>query len=191
MNPKTIKTLLVIFVGLVLIIFEINWLDKSAKEKTSVKADFSLEKIDGEKVEKIIISKDAEKKELTRTDEQWLLNDKKVAAAEIEDFFTELRRAKILEIASKNKDNQANFGLTDGQAYALEIIGGSKSEQKFLIGKSGAKGDSFYVKKEGSDKVYLAGGKLLSKITQAEDAWLEQEKKEEGPDAAQDTTEKK
>lgn len=182
MSPKTIKTLVVVFVGLLLIIFELNWLDKSASEKKSVKADFNLEKIDAEKVEKIIIAKGEEKKELVRTGEQWMIGDKKVADTEISGFFQELRKAKILEMASKNKNNQENFGLGEGQAYLLEIVGGGKNEQKFLIGKSGVKGDSFYVKKEGSNNIYLVGGSLLSKITQSQDAWLEQEKKE-GEDA--------
>lgn len=191
MSPKTIKTLVVVFVGLLLIIFEINWLDKSANEKKSVKADFSLEKIEAEKVEKIIITKGEEKKELVRTGEQWMIGDKKIADTEIGGFFQELRKAKILEIASKNKNNQENFGLGEGQAYLLEIVGGSKNEQKFLIGKLGVKGDSYYVKKEGSSNVYLVGGSLLSKITQAQDAWLEQEKEAEGDAAEGATVEKK
>lgn len=191
MSPKTIKALAVIFVGLLLIIFEINWLDKSASEKKSVKADFNLEKIDAEKVGKIIISKGAEKKELVRAEQGWTIGGKKVSDAEIDGFFSELRRAKILEIASKNKNNQEGFGLGDGQAYLLEIVSSGKDGQKILVGKAGSKGNSFYAKKEGSNNVYLVYGSLLSKITQTEDTWLEKEEKSEDEAAENDASEKK
>lgn len=180
MNPKTIKTLLVIFIGLVFIIFEINWLKKSENKNLPVRPDFNLEKIKEGQTEKIIIAKGEDKKEFARNGSQWLLGSKEVSDAEIKSFFEELEEMKILEIASRNKNNQENFGMEDEQVYILEFIS-KENGQKFLIGKPGLKSNSFYIKKDGSGNVYLAGGSLLSKILQTEDVWLgkENQKKNE------------
>lgn len=172
MNPKTIKTLSVLFVGLVLIILELNWLDKSAGNQNSIQADFNLERINEAATEKIIITGGGAKKEIVKAGEKWSLGGKPVADSEIKNFFAELKNAAVLEIASKNKSNQQNFGLAEKEAYVLEIIGG-KGAQKILIGKAGAKGESFYAKKDGSDTVYLIAGSLRAKIIQSEESWLE------------------
>ena len=174
MDSKTIKSLLIIFVGLLVIAVGFNYLDKSSREKKStVTADFDLSGFTEKTVEKVRVKKGDDEKILTNEGELWKINGEEISSDKIGSFFSGLSEMKIKAIASKNIDNHKNFGITKDDAYLLAFTQNGK-DKMFFIGKSGASPDLFYIKKKESKNVYLASGTLRGLISQDVSAWLKE-----------------
>jgi len=186
MDSKTIKSLLIIFVGLLVIAVGFNYLDKSSREKKStVTADFDLSDFTEKTVEKIRVKKGDDEKILTNKGELWKINGEEASSDKIGSFFGGLPEMKIKEVASKNIDNHKNFGITKDDAYLLAFTQNGE-DKTFFIGKSGASPDLFYIKKKGSKNIYLVSGTLRGLISQDASAWLKEkseEKEEENNDS--------
>lgn len=163
MDKKTIKTLAVIFIGLLLIIVELNWLEKSSDKKNVIKADFSLEKTKNDNTQKITIIKNNEKNEIVKTEEGWKIADAKKTEEEMKSFFEVLGKVKIKSVASKNSINDAGFGFTEAEMIELSVVNNSNEDQVILIGKMADTG-GFYIKKKDSKIIYLAEGDIRSAI---------------------------
>ena len=185
MESKTIKSLLIIFVGLLAIAVGFHYLDKSSREKKSiVTADFNLSDFTEKTVEKVRIKKGNDEKILIKENESWKINGDEASLDKVSGFFSGLSEIKIKEIASKNVNNHKKFGITKDDAYLLAFTQNGE-ESMFFIGNSGASSDLFYIKKKGSKNIYLVSGALRGLISQDISVWIKEkpeEKEEENND---------
>ena len=153
MDAKTIKSLLIIFIGLLVIAVGFHYLDKTSREKKSVvTADFNLADFAEKTVEKVRVKKGDDEKVLINEGELWKINGEEASSDKIINLFGDLSEIKIKEIASKNIDNHKNFGITKDDAYLL-VFTQNGEDETFFIGKSGASPDLFYIKKKGSKNI--------------------------------------
>ena len=180
MESKTIKSLLIIFVGLLAIAVGFHCLDKSSREKKSiVTADFNLSDFTEKTVEKVRIKKGNDEKILIKENESWKINGDEASPDKVSGFFSGLSEIKIKEIASKNVNNHKKFGITKDDAYLLAFTRNGE-DAVFFIGKSSVSPDLFYIKKKGSKNVYLASGALRGLISQDASAWLKEKPEKKG-----------
>lgn len=174
MDDKTIKSLLIIFAGLLVIAISFNYLDKfSLKKEASVKADFNLSNFTKETVEKVRIKKGDDEKTLVNKDGLWKINDEIASSDKINTFFNNLKKVEIKEVVSKNPENHKNFGINEDDAYLLIFTQNGKNAV-FFIGNPGISSNLFYLKKKGSKNIYLASGLLRNIISQDTSEWLKE-----------------
>ncbi len=179
MNSKTIKSLLIIFVGLLAIVVGFHYLNQSSSEsKFKTTADFNLADFTEDSVKRFNIKRGDEEKAFSYEGELWKINGEEALPEKIGAFFKSIAEVKIKEVASKNPDNHENFGISKEEVYILTFNQNGK-DYVFFIGKSGSLPELFYIKKKGSRNIYLASGNLRSLISQEASQWIESEEEKE------------
>ena len=107
---------------------------------------------------------------LTRTGTKWSVDGFATDSGAVARFFTALKDAKIGDLVSTNPANQASMGISDDSAWTLSFDVGGKT-RTLLVGKSGPRYNTAYVRLPGKDQVYLADGTLGTEVKRARDQW--------------------
>jgi hypothetical protein len=107
---------------------------------------------------------------LERKGTRWTVNDFATDSGMVSDFFTTLRNTKVGDLVSTNPANQAAMGISKDSAWTLTFDLGGKA-RTLLVGKTGPRYATAYVRLPGQDRVYLADGNLRSEVTRPVDDW--------------------
>src|SRR3989338_256023 len=151
----------------------------AAKTEKGKEAKSATPSAESEKPKEVV-----EQVELIKTDGQWKIPgkwDSKADAERIKRLFKSLSELKGEERGS-SEDLYGDFGIKDEQALHVVLYSGSNEALHLLFGQKKAGFQDFFVRKTGSNSVYLASGSLLSdlgiygEIKDAElkaDSWLD------------------
>jgi hypothetical protein len=107
---------------------------------------------------------------LERKGTRWTVNDFATDSGMVSDFFSTLRNTKIGDLVSTNPANQAAMGVSKDSAWTLSFDLGGKAHT-LLVGKTGPRYATAYVRLPGQDRVYLANGNLRSELTRPVADW--------------------
>jgi hypothetical protein len=110
---------------------------------------------------------------LARTDTtglEWTVNGMATDSGTVARFFSTLKDTKVGDLVSTNPANQAAMGISADSAWTLSFdVAGEK--RTLLVGHSGPRYNTTYVRLPGKDQVYLAEGELRSNVTRSLDDW--------------------
>ena len=173
MKTRTILTLVVIAIALLLIVLY-PYIEKNLfpqkKENKAGGIDLTHLKKDG--VKEIIIDKGENGSLKLISDDGWKVGGYMADKQEIDDFFRELHNTRIGSMVSKNRANHQSFNVDDKHGYKLTIVPLSdKTEKSFIIGNEARGFDSFYIRKAGDDRVYIAHSRLRRFLENDLDSW--------------------
>jgi len=101
---------------------------------------------------------------------KWTVNGLAPDSGTVARFFSTLKDTKIGDLVSTNPANQASMGISKDSAWTLSFDVGGKA-RTLLVGKSGPRYGTAYVRLPGEDQVYLAEGALRSNVTRSLDDW--------------------
>jgi hypothetical protein len=107
---------------------------------------------------------------LERTGARWSVNAFAADSSTVANFFSTLGNTKIGDLVSTNPANQAAMGISKDSAWTLSFDLGGKAHT-LLVGKSGPRYATAYVRLPGQDRVYLANGNLRSEVTRPANGW--------------------
>jgi hypothetical protein len=121
-------------------------------------------------VTEVRIDHDGETVTLRSSEEGWTANGYAGDEAAIDGFLSTLGEAVVGDLTATNPDNHARMGVTADSAYTMTVVTGT-GERTLLVGKSGRRFGTAYVRLPGEDGVYLLDGDLRAQLGRDIDAW--------------------
>ncbi|MEK7130635.1 MAG: DUF4340 domain-containing protein [Patescibacteria group bacterium] len=178
MKKQTIYIFLAIFVVLLAAATYPQWKKYAGfEEKQTVsEAIINLLKISIDKTSRFEIKDASGEKKFVKENGVWKVNESEADGEIVKAFFDNLNKAEFKELASKNKSNHQSFDISEDKGITLAIATES-GDKNFIIGKSGANYNSFYINIKGGNNVYLFSGSLRNDLTKDAAGW--QKKKED------------
>jgi hypothetical protein len=172
------KTLLYIFVAL-LAIYMINKVLSKPKERSF---DPNIVFVDTAKVDEIRLFPKAESGAeiiLRKQSSEWSASKGtfKVNApgSSIQSILTQLSNIKAKRIVSKSPDKWTEYEVDDENGSKVEVFSAGKKIESFIVGAfkfdQANRSASSYVRKDGSDEVYIVDGFLSMQFNQGFDAF--------------------
>lgn len=107
---------------------------------------------------------------LRSSGEGWTANGYAGDEAAIDGFLSTLGEAVVGDLTATNPENHARMGVTPDSAYTMTVVTGS-GERTLLVGKSGRRFGTAYVRLPDDDDVYLLDGDLRAQLGRDVDAW--------------------
>lgn len=178
MKKQTIYIFLGIFIVLLAAATFPQWKKYAGFEEKQAVSDaiINLLKISIDKTNRFEIKDAAGEKKFVKENDAWKVNESEADSEIVRAFFDNLNDTEFKELASKNKSNHQSFDISDDKGIILTIAAES-GDKTFIIGKSGASYNSFYINIKGGNNVYLFSGSLRNDLAKDIADW--QKKKEE------------
>lgn len=177
------KQTIYIFLGILIVLLAAatfpQWKKYAGFEEKQAVPDsiINLLKISIDKTSRFEIKNASGEKKFMKENGAWKVNESEADGDKVKAFFDNLNKAEFKELASKNKSNHQSFDISEDKGITLTISTDS-GDKIFIIGKSGANYNSFYINIKGGNNVYLFSGSLRNDLTKSIADW--QKKKEEG-----------
>ena len=183
MKKQTIYIFLGIFIVLLAVASFPQWKKYAGfEEKPTVsEAIVNLLKISIDKTSRFEIKDASGEKKFVKENGAWKVNESEADSEKVKAFFDNLNKTEFKELASKNKSNHQSFDISEDKGIDLTIATES-GDKKFIIGKSGANYNSFYINIKSGNNVYLFSGSLRNDLTKDIADWqkkAEEDKPEE------------
>lgn len=153
MEKKKIFILAGIFLALLIVVLI---LEKPYRTK-KVRSDQYLITTDSKKIDKITIKKKDQETVLVKKGDRWFVENKGNFPADpviLTEILEKLGGLETAQLVSKNPEKVNIFEVTAESGIEVKAEGG-QSKVHFYIGKNGQDFNSNYVRREGSDAVYL------------------------------------
>ena len=183
MQKRTIYIFLGIFIVLLAVASFPKWKKYAGfEEKPTVsEAIVNLLKISIDRTSRFEIKDASGEKKFVKENGAWKVNESEADSEKVKAFFDNLNKAEFIELASKNKSNHQSFDISEDKGIVLTIAAES-GDKTFIIGKSGANYNSFYINIKSGNNVYLFSGSLRNDLTKDIADWqkkAEEDKPEE------------
>ncbi len=170
MKPKTLTTLIIIFVILSATYGIILFLNRPQPTKIEPsRIGLPLEKI--EKANKITIKKANEVITLKKENETWKVNQFKADNEIVKNFLSNLNALTIDSLTSRNEKNYPMMEVNEEKGSLVTFFQGKNIISSFFVGKEGASFQDFYLRISGKKEVYLAKGEIKFFIEKTVDDW--------------------
>lgn len=179
MKKQTIYIFLVIFAVLLAAATFPQWKKYAGFEQkqTVSEAIINLLKISIDKTSRFEIKDASGEKKFVKENGSWKVNESEADSEKVKAFFDNLNKAEFKELASKNKSNHQSFDISEDKGITLTIATDS-GDKTFIIGKSGANYNSFYINIKSGNNVYLFSGSLRNDLTKDIADWQKKEEEE-------------
>ena len=121
-------------------------------------------------VTEIRIDHQGETGTLRSADAGWTANGYAGDEEAIDGLLSTLGGAVVGDLTATNPENHARMGVAADSAYTLTVVTGA-DERTLLVGKSGRRFGTAYVRLPDEDEVYLLDGDLRAQLGRDADAW--------------------
>lgn len=155
MEKKKIYILAGVFLALLVVVLI---LEKPYKNPDK-KANKTLIKVDSQKVGRITIRKKEEETVLIKKGDQWVVENKNNFPADpdaIEEILKQLENLETVKLVSKNPEKANIFETNADSGIEVKAEGEGVKKIHFYVGKNGPDFNSNYIRREGSDEIYLS-----------------------------------
>src|SRR5690606_15491861 len=105
----------------------------------------------------------------------WMIEEYRVSRSEEERLMTALREFPRGDMVSRNKDNWANYGLTDESASRIILKNGDQDIATLFLGSSGPSYQSVYVRSGLQADVHLVSTQVGDYLRYDADRWKNRE----------------
>lgn len=171
-----------ILIGILALLFGIVYFfDNPRKINEQKNAEITnpiFENFKKEDIAKINIKNTDNEVILDKKDDNWVVNSKKdypATLSKINDILSEIEKIKTENIASKNKDQQDYFEVTD--KLGIHVIAFDKNKKEvanFYLGKNGSpKWDDQYIRKDKEDVIYKITSSIKSLFVASSEYWMD------------------
>ncbi|MGW8264916.1 MAG: DUF4340 domain-containing protein [Longimicrobiales bacterium] len=113
---------------------------------------------------------DGDRLVLTRRGPDWTINGFRADSGTVAGFWDALGAAEVGDLVGSNPGNHPRLGVSPDSAWALEVEM-AEGARTVLIGKSGTRYGTAYVRLPAQDEVYLLDGGLRPAVTRTLDDW--------------------
>jgi hypothetical protein len=171
MSNKTLAGLGIVFAILAVVVALLVW-GPSASDDSGGDADaLRLDDYSASSTSKVSMGRaGTDPVVLTKIDGRWKVGAKNVNAEQIDELFKALAKIDDATLVSSNPDNHEKLGATAKLGTTLKLTSDGNTTT-YIIGNGADTAGSFYVKREGSDKVYQVTSDLQAKLAQDAKTW--------------------
>ena len=161
MDTKTLKLLAVGFILLLgIVLYPII---QQHLQTTLQHGEISFSDISEGKTQRVNIQSAIATITLVPTGNNWLVASYSASLDKIDGLFRDMQSVSIESIVSNNPMNSDQFGLSSSSGLLMTVTG-MYGVKTYEIGNVAASG-GFYIKKQGSNNVYLADGNLKDDLS--------------------------
>lgn len=162
----------ILAIAFLLLLLAVLWpsIFKIIKKETPAKTEINFSGYSLDNISKLSIKKAGEEVILEKSGIDWKIKDFLADKDKISVLVKSLAELKINSLASQNKENYADYEITEELGYLLTIIKDGR-EDVLVIGKMTPAYDGFYIRKKDADKVYSADSNLREQLTLSPDSW--------------------
>jgi hypothetical protein len=129
-----------------------------------------FEGVEGPVLDEIRMGRPGETVTLRRDGDDWLAGGLAADTSAVARFLLSLSEARVGELAATNPANHDRMGVSVDSAYALTLVSAS-GERTLLVGRSGRRFATAYVRLPEADEVYLLEGDVRAQLSRDLDAW--------------------
>ncbi|MGD2121152.1 MAG: DUF4340 domain-containing protein [Gemmatimonadota bacterium] len=174
MSERTLKLLLIAVVGLAVLWLGVSYFPGGGGGSAGPSEDMAtlFDDVTPESVSRLSLRGPAGEEEidLRRENGEWKVNGFRADSATVARFWEALKEAEVGDLVASNPANHPRMGVSADSAWTMELglAGGSRS---LLMGSSGARYGTSFVRLPDADQVYLLTGNLRSQVTRSLDDW--------------------
>lgn len=157
------NTLILVGILALLIVATFFVLERPGERSVTAEEGAMLVTYDSASVDRIVVSSRSDATTLQREGAGWMLTSPLRAKADdaaVHQLIGNARRIALKAMVSSNPQKKSVFQV-DSTGTLVRLYKGDQEQAAFRIGKPGSTYTETYVRREGSDEVYLADGLLL------------------------------
>ena len=179
MNEKTIRNLAIAVVVMMALYGLLRWQQNRSYEPAKP-SGFTFKEITGKNTNRIEVKSEKDNYVLVKKDGKWLLNDKEVDKAAIDELFNGLKEAEIEQLAATKNAKMASLQIDDKSGKKV-TFSTKNTRNTYIIGKQGLDGASFYIRLPNENKVYLTKGSLGTVFAKKAGDWYDKKETKTKP----------
>lgn len=119
----------------------------------------------------VIITHETDTVRLTRDGQRWSVNGYRASPQAVRELFLALRDSSPPDVAAVSSSSFERMGVDSAQGWWLRVHGGGRERLQLVIGKAGQEYATGYVRRPGSDTVFLWRGRLPVVTRRTVDEW--------------------
>jgi hypothetical protein len=171
MSERTLKQL-VGALAVLLVIWLVSSIFRSGAGTISAPGEIAgfFDGIDGGSLETLRVEHHGGGFELVRTADRWTVDGYPADPDGVERLLDILGEVAIGDLVAANPDNHDRMGVSDDSAYVATFTAAGDA-RTLLVGKSGRRFGTAYVRLPDRDEVYLLDGDLRAQLGRDVDAW--------------------
>jgi hypothetical protein len=168
MNPKQLKRVAVL---LVVVLFFWGMAEIMGGGRDDAETAFVIPALEPTDVDTVIFASPSDTVVLARSGGDWTVNGFEASYSELDSFFGALSDSSDAELVSTGATVHERMEVDAASATRIRFVDGATTVADVLVGKSGRRYNSRYVRLDGSDLVYLYVGDVSRFVTRKTDDW--------------------
>jgi hypothetical protein len=174
MSERALKLLMVAVVGFAILWLAVSFLPGGgggSAEPSGAIATF-FDEVTPESVSTLsILGPEGDPRiDFRRESGEWKVNGFRADSSTVSRFWESVAEAEVGDLVASNPTNHPRMGVSADRAWTMELglAGGSRT---LLVGNSGSRYGTAFVRLPGEDQVFLLTGNLRSQVTHSLDDW--------------------
>jgi len=172
---KNTRNLVILFIIFVVVSIPVLVQMSSEKSVKKVSKSMFLPGIKKDNVNRILVSRGTDSCELVKKEKKWVVKERDNFPADtdrINSFLKKVEEAKIVNIASENKEKFSIFEVDKKKGTEVTLVAGAK-KFNFTVGKVGSDWRTNYVKKKDENQVLSVNKTLAYSVYPQPFRWLD------------------
>jgi Domain of unknown function (DUF4340) len=183
MNPRQLRILVVVLAGL-LVLWGAARVFSHGSDVTT--GSLSLPGVTSGNADSITITHAADTIRLTRMGERWSVNGHRASLQGLQDLFLSLRDSSPPDIAALSPTSFGRMGVDSAGGWWMRVSAGGRPVLQLVIGLTGQEANTGYVRRPGSDTVFLWRGRLPQLVRRPLDQWRDHRIAAVSPDSVRE-----
>lgn len=136
-----------------------------------VAASLALLRVDADSADSVVITHGADTARLARGGGRWRVNGHPASLQAVQDLFLALRDSTRPDVAALSPGSFARMGVDSGAGWRVRVIGGGQVAADLVIGGTGPQFGTGFLRRPGSDTVFLWHGQLPELVRRPLEQW--------------------
>ena len=136
-----------------------------------VRGRLTLPPVSKEQTDSLMIRHGADTVRLARAGTTWTVNGFRAGAEPVGQLFLAFHDTATPDLAAVSRSSFERMGVDSTNGYWLEVWSGGRSTLRLIIGKQGLEPSSGYLRRAGSDSIFMWRGNLIDLTRRPVDQW--------------------
>jgi len=168
MNPKQLTR--VVF-ALVIVLFLWGMAEILGGDRNDTETGVILPALDSNEIDLVVFETGSTKVEIARSDSSWTVNGFPVSRDALDELFAAVADSAEIELAATSAVVHERMGVDSVSGIRVNFTGSGQPVATVIFGNSGREAGSRYVRRDGSNFVYVFTGPLTRLLTRPVDQW--------------------
>lgn len=168
MSARQLRLLVIALVGLLVLWGTSRLLSRGSDV---VRGSLAFPGITAGSADSVVITHGADTVRLARAGERWTMNGYPASLQAVQDLFLALRDSAPPEVAAISPTSFARMGVDSTGGWWVHVSGAGREALRLVIGGGGTEYGTGYLRRPGSDTVFLWRGRLPELVRRPAEQW--------------------